>query len=215
MNYEAALNGVEGLRFLPWIGESYGTGSRFGLGVLVLGEAHYGPEHDYTKALTRELTEEFVRGCWRHRFWTGIGQVLMGRAHWEYERGDVWTHVAFYNYVQWFASDGPREAPQETLWNQSEQPFRSLLLILKPRLVLVLGERLWSWLPSEHEPGPRIQIPGEADSRETRLYTTGLGMYCLAGRIRHPSAAFSWSRWHPWVEAYLREAISLEQTHGQ
>lgn len=209
MEYEIALNDSDGIRFLPWIGNKYGENSRFGIGVLVLGEAHYGSKRDYTKSLTRDYTGEYIRGCWNHRFWTGIGQVLMGCSQWDFERSELWDHIAFYNYLQWFAAEGPRQAPQKKFWNQSEQPFKLVLHILKPKLVLVLGERLWSWLPTEDRPGSTLQIEGETQTRETCLYATGPGTFCLAGRIRHPSAAFSWSKWYPYVKAYLHEADQL------
>ena len=42
-----------GVNFLPWVGQHYGRGSRFGVRLLVLGESHYGTPGeegpDYTK----------------------------------------------------------------------------------------------------------------------------------------------------------------------
>jgi hypothetical protein len=206
MNAELDLQSADSIRFLPWVGERYGPESRFHMNVLVLGESHYGTDRDYSRTLTRDLTDEFVRGCWNHRFWTGIGQVLAGKPYWEFPRRDIWEHIAFYNYVQYFAADGPRVPPSAEMWGQSERAFRQLLRLLQPQFLLVLGERLWSYLPKEDQPGKGVRV--ESLERDTCLYSVGGSRFCLAGRIWHPSAAFSWQRWYPWVQAYLSEVLS-------
>ena len=58
------------VRFDPWVGANYGRRSRFGIGVLVLGEAHYGLDDEYDRNLTIDLTADYKERRWNCRFWT-------------------------------------------------------------------------------------------------------------------------------------------------
>ena len=125
--------------FKPWKGSHYGPGSRFGTGVLVVGESHYGSGHD-TISVVKD---------WRgrpHRFFTGIAMILLGVAHrrmldWA-DRKAVWDDIAFYNYFQEFVGDRPRVPPRADLWAKAEAPFRRVLHELHPDIVVVFSKRL-------------------------------------------------------------------------
>lgn len=188
------------VRFDPWVGANYGRRSRFGVGVLVLGEAHYGLDHEYDRNLTIELTADYKEGRWNSRFWTNIGQAIMGKHHTDFVRGDVWDHCALYNYVQSFPADRARVAPSRKQWGESELPFREVLGELRPDFVLVLGERLWDHLPTDYNPGPKVEVDGE---QKDTVWYSGNSYQALAGRIFHPSSGFDYTRWHPWIEQML------------
>ena len=131
------------VNFLPWVGRHYGRGSRFGVSLLVLGESHYGqPEEecsDYTAGVVRTWAQQR-----RSRFFTVISKVLLGTKDWidDSLRGEVWEHIAFYNFVQEFVGDGPRNAPDFRQWVEAQVPFKTIVQDLRPDAILVLGHRL-------------------------------------------------------------------------
>jgi len=130
-------------RFAPWIGESYGARSRFGVAVLVVGESLYGT--DYSPDYNTVETVRWFRDR-PHRFYTGAALILLGvhtadNLQWS-ERKEIWDHVAFYNYFQSFVGDTPRVPPTAQQWREAEGPFRTVLDELKPKVVLVLSRRV-------------------------------------------------------------------------
>jgi hypothetical protein len=53
---------VPGLSFEPWVGRDYGRRSKYGMGVLLLGESHYGDGVAEAWSMTRDLTAKYVGG---------------------------------------------------------------------------------------------------------------------------------------------------------
>ena len=125
--------------FAPWKGERYGQESRFGVGVLVIGESHYGSDHNTigTVQWFRERPQRFFTGAAMVLLGVPIGSQLDSRA-----RAEIWDHVAFYNYFQSFVGDRPRATPEAHQWAEAERPFRWVLNDLQPQVVLVLSKRL-------------------------------------------------------------------------
>ena len=131
-----------GVTFHPWIGSRYGRDSRFGLGLLVLGESHYGSKEDEYFTFTSRVVRAWAQEK-RARFFTIISNVLTNNRGWisDEDRAEVWEHIAFYNLVQ-SVMGGPREPPSFRQWVDAQQPFQTVLAALKPEAVLVLGQRL-------------------------------------------------------------------------
>ena len=131
------------VKFHPWIGKDYGRDSRFDVRLLVLGGSHYGEKQESTNT---KMTEEVVH-TWgqqeRHRFFTIVAKALLGREDWinDKDRGEVWVHFAFYNFIQSLKS-GPRNSPTHQQWRNAETPFKTVLQTVKPDGVLILGLRL-------------------------------------------------------------------------
>ena len=134
---------LDAVKFRPWVGEHYGRTSRFGLRVLVLGESHYGkPEQDglgYTQRVVRQWAKRD-----RSRFFTVISKVLLCTTDWidDEARGEVWDHIAFYNFVQELVGEAPRSAPKFRQWVEAQGPFKTVVEYLRPDALLVLGRRL-------------------------------------------------------------------------
>lgn len=182
--------------FEPWIGSNYGANDDR---LLILGESHYGPASMPGNS-TRELTQEYADGKWNHRFWTNIMQVVSGQPHWEIDRPEFWSRVAFYNYVQQPVVETAGIAPTPEMFTVSEAAFFTVLGSLCPKTILVLSKRLWENLPSAGRQGQNIHC-GEI-ARETWIYSYKEGQ-ALAAWLPHPSYGFSWRHWHPWVLALL------------
>ncbi len=178
---------MSSIYFNPWIGSKYGHRSCFGCSVLVLGEAHYGSLGDRTST---EFTTEIVNWLGqedRNAFFTKIAKMLLGKdgkAWLDNEtRADLYENIAFYNYVQCFVS-GPRVAPTQEQWRISHPAFPEVLSLLKPEVIVVLGDRL-----DQH----MVPVPPEIKS-------------CV---VMHPSSSrFSYREWNLEFKNCVQAALS-------
>jgi uracil-DNA glycosylase len=118
------------------------------------------------------------------------------------EKGAFWHSVAFYNYVQYSAGDGPRIDPGVEKFKRSEPAFFEILNLLKPQLVITLGDRLWRRLPEEGCEGG-VTLAG-AETIEACRYRYGTDS-CLAMKVRHPSSGFNGRTWN----SCITEAIKI------
>lgn len=169
--------------FEPWIGSKYTKDNRFGIRVLVLGESHYGDESNTRSTFTTEVVGWLAKDV-RHAFFTKVSKVLLGLdgKTWldDEARGEVWEHIAFYNFIQGFVSTDSRVRPSAEMWEAAKESFLEVVNKLTPQVVLVLGKELASHLP----PMP-----------------PGIELCC----IQHPSTGFVYSKWNPlFSQAVLR-----------
>ena len=149
---DKTINAMESpIRFLPWVGSNYSKGFK-GVRTLVLGESHYqwaavGDINTWS-TITPELVQEQIDGHYTKAFWTKIAITFLNQRPSRDEKEVFWHSVAFYNYVQESAGDGPRQAPSEGSWDLSVSAFQKVIEDLSPDFMLVLGDRLMSRLPS-------------------------------------------------------------------
>ena len=132
----------EGVGFLPWIGERYDGENRFGIRLLVLGESHY---HDDGPGTTRGTIWKYTQpGGERHRFFTVIANVVRGERGWigPEALARVFQELAFYNFVQSQVGSAPRGQPTFRQWVEAQDPLKTVLGVLRPDAVLVLGREL-------------------------------------------------------------------------
>lgn len=195
-----------GIRFLPWIGSNYSGGFN-GVRTLVLGESHYQWDSvgdiNAWSSITPELVQEQIDGSYTKAFWTKIAITFLNHRPSREEKEVFWNSVAFYNYVQESAGDGPRQAPSESSWDLSVSAFETVIKDLSPNFMLVLGDRLMNRLPSlGRVPGTPIS---DAPRTTTWIYTLG-NMPTFAYGIKHPSTGFNGRNWHPHVLAALEYA---------
>jgi hypothetical protein len=190
----------DNVKFQPWQGEKYGDNSRFGIGILILGESHYGN----TGEERANITKEYINNEWSHAFWTEIGSMVMNANKEEFERHEFWEHVAFYNYVQSFAGTGPRQSPTSKQFQDSEQAFVEVLENLKPKLILVMGKRLWGNAANFGRKGE--PIVSEKKISNTWLYPFR-GGEAFTVCINHPASfGFVASHWTPIVQKSIQIA---------
>jgi hypothetical protein len=173
----------------------------------VLGESHYlwkGGPKVLRGNFTRQCIQEQVRGDYTRPFWTKIAQVFLGKKPSPKEKAAFWNSVAFYNYIQKPVGFGARNPPTPAMWPDAEAAFRKVLDRLRPRLVIVLGKRLWAKLPPEGKSGPPVK---GAKLTDTWRYALSGGGSCLAYAIHHPAGrGFSPSAWHRSVLKALKLA---------
>ena len=179
---------MTGIIFEPWIGSKYTADNRFDLRVLVLGESHYGEESESGATVTSEVVRQYAQDE-RHAFFTKVSKVLLGldEKTWidDEARGEVWEHVAFYNYIQGFVSNESRVRPSTEMWTAAQDPFLHVLASLKPNVILVLGKELIAHLP---ELPAGIEICG----------------------IQHPSTGFDYKKWNP----FFSDALQRTRVNG-
>lgn len=192
--------------FKPWIGERYKSAEKFGKRVMILGESHYQLKEDVPPA--PDWTKRFIGyqmdGTRTRAFWTKIVSAFIGHRPTLGEKQDFWRSVAFYNYIQQSVGNGPRIPPTPAMWTDSEPRFKKVLNQHAPRVLIVLGYRLWSKLPElDGTPGKPIDCPAQP---QTWRYPLKNGGYCLAYAIKHPSSGFASADWHPHIREVIRRA---------
>jgi hypothetical protein len=196
---------VTGIYFKPWKGRRYGETGLFGARVFILGESHYTWDKptDITPELTRTCIKEQISGGKgeTRAFWTNIAIAFLGHFPSLEDKRDFWDSVAFSNYIQESVGMGSRRAPTAAMWMSARLAFRRLVERLKPDVIVATGFRLWENLPDEWgAKGPTLT---GARYDETWCYPHSSGT-ALAFSIRHPSAGFSGSAWHPVIRRGLK-----------
>lgn len=195
------------INFRPWVGNQYARGVN-GIRTLILGESHYqwNCDRDINTWLdiTRVLVQEQIDGAYSKAFWTKIAIAFLGRTPSLADKAEFWNSVAFYNYVQVSAGNGPRIAPAGESWDTSAMAFKEVLEDLSPHFILVLGDRLWSRLPKLGQIAG-AEVNG-APRSSTWLFPFIKGA-ALAYGIKHPSTGFNGRTWNP----YIKRAMAIAE----
>jgi len=133
-----------GVTFHPWIGAAYGGNSRYGLRLLVPRESHWGPDivGSTGSGLNRKIVKSYGQKQ-RSKFFTMTANILRGERGYidDDTRRKIWDSVAFYNLVQ-AVFERPRKAPSFRQWVDAQEPLQTVLRVLQPKAVLVLGHRV-------------------------------------------------------------------------
>jgi len=197
-----AKNGVAGAYFTPWVGATYGQERKQ---LLILGASHYhwcrvcadAGTPLPTSTTVRCIAEIVVSGP-AIQHWVNIEYALGGKALEGDERARFWQRVAYYNYVQesvgYFGVSGRPPKPSKKMWQAAKPAFRSLIEVLKPSLVVVLGYELWSELPEEDGKLNDVSVEGKVLQR--CIYSLADGRAVVACRVRHPAAGLG-RTWYP------------------
>ena len=203
---------------MPWIGPRYQDGGFDGLRVLILGESHYSwnLEAARVRYATRIVVHGDLSGTDRHRFHDRVVRVMRG------SRGRIphedavrfWNGVAFYNYVQEFVGDHPRNRPSPAQWEHAATVLPSVLKALRPHFVLACGRQLYEHLKTvpDLSSAPKFGSDNYTRSREIAI---GSGDRGVVGLIYHPaSIGFSARKWAPRAKEYLARAQGLSGMDG-
>jgi hypothetical protein len=179
----------------PRIGERYGE-APYGLKLLFLGESHYRwPNHPEDETT---ITRVALEGNWdHHRFFLSLEKLIPLPEGQHGLRG--WDTVAFYNYVQHFVGNRPRDRPTDEMWSSllTVSAFSEVLEVCKPDRILIVGKTNWRMMAGKDEvpENPPILEPSfplpdsfcaglNPDSeRNAYWYSTGAGSWALS-RLR-------------------------------
>lgn len=130
------------INFLPWIGEHYYKTGFAGKRILVLGESHYCQNvSDASEDITRRVIMDLLDPTSEHEAYkntyTKFAQALLGRGELSFADKELfWNSVAFYNYVQ-VPMSGPRVAPTQDNFRNSETAFFEVIEMLRPDIIIV------------------------------------------------------------------------------
>lgn len=139
----------------PWIGGDYASRKRrLANGELfsganwflhILAESHYADPEEQNRDLTKQVV------C-RWAFPGGPDAIFFNRALQAVNEADyysvdrsTWSDVAYSNYVQ-SPLNASRIAPNAGQWSEAAKCFVAQLAITQPRVLLVLGKRVWDRL---------------------------------------------------------------------
>jgi hypothetical protein len=173
--------------------------------MLILGESHYRKDNKrFTPELNRELIDGQVTESGKYKkpypFWTKIIKLVSPENP---EKSLFWHSVAYTVYIQEFVGKVARVRPTNEMWNSAIEPFCSVVSILKPDVIIVLGKNLWEHLPCDN----CNDIKGEMSSRYRR-YELG-GHPAVAVMVNHPSSfGFSYSKWQPRIQHGIKLAVA-------
>ena len=190
--------------FIPWIGKDYSTGGMFGIPILILGESIYewaGEKLNPDRVV--ELVRNNATGLETHRFYTNIFSAFTQKQRTVENKRIFWDSVSLFNYIISPIQGGPQIAPTSQMVKDAKSEFfnRIELLGTIPSCVIVLGKRLWSYLPEQGEQGPDIAT--EDIEHETWIYNSTCQKQIYLTWIYHPSHGFSSNHWYPIIERFI------------
>ncbi|WP_153039170.1 hypothetical protein [Microbulbifer sp. Q7] len=183
----------------PWIGNSYGEKKILPMRTLILGESNYTSEDNFDSDLVvRCVTEHIGSNCDKNfsRFATKIRRVALGRDT-KVSPSEFWNSVAFYNFVQFLVGNASKNRPTDLVWSNSIEAFESLVSMIYPERILVLGVENWKNLLSKI-------AHSVIDEHSVLLKVNNFEV--TAGYISHPSngGGFSYNKWLPVAQSLLK-----------
>lgn len=193
---------------MPWVGAEYSSGGIFGKRILVLGESHYG-DGEPSADTTARVFEEYL-GCpgtvppYLQSF-KRFERSLTGTETDPQQRRRIWDSLLFYNFVQEISTDAPRQTPDVKNRQQSAAAFFEVLEKYRPEYIIAWGYRLWDkLLPAERwEWGEEIAADG-LPAVKFGYYTLSDGTRIKTIPVKHPSAGYSWTKWHQLIKQFLK-----------
>lgn len=181
-----------------WEGPNYRTALPR---ILVLGESRHDRDFSDREIIEHRIARSFVGG--KQRTFTKFERAVLGPDCAEEEILDFWRRTAFYNYNRTFFPGQARAkldyrirmSPENIVFSQK------VLAELKPTHVIVWGKWNWDsldvgppWIPDERIPG----------TNQVFCSTVVDGHTILFAYVRHPSSAFSPSKWNHVLSQFLK-----------
>jgi hypothetical protein len=209
MMYKLQCEPIKKVRFQPWIGQNYDSRSPK---LLVLGMSHY--RWEKCKKTPDYLITNSVIGYWStskrtKKFFSNIAATCIGHLPNYEERVDYWNSVAFYNYIQEFVGDSPRQPHDYKLWVRSEPAFAEILHRLKPELILVIGLLNWRNITNlDGWEGSKLKHAPEPRYADTYWYPVGNGKAALAFHVKHVAAGYNFRKFAPLFRRAARVAVA-------
>jgi hypothetical protein len=186
---------LRNVHFLPYIGHRYPVE---GGGTLVVGNSHYGEPSEDCRTFTRDVVASYPGLTKSDRFFTSIAKVLSGKFGEDLDAKSQLAQISFYNFCQELVGSRHDIKPTREAMQRSQAPFWTVVDVLRPRHVLVLGGQTWGAMPD----GEKTAITIDGETRNVHRYDRA-GFSCWAAMIWHPSTkrGFDAHRWHRWVAA--------------
>jgi hypothetical protein len=221
INLDKELKSIDGLKWLPWIGQQYDSLDQNNK-ILIVGETHYHDEDEPSRLkhedinFTRLAVDDF--GIHRNRYnkinmYSNLHRALFGSS--EFDSNKFWNTVCFYNFIQRpMITNKMRPTPTE--FSFGWKIFFEVIKVLKPKTCLMLG------ITSSHRLAEALQNsefsmvgPGKWYEKISGVEPIILTLTDNAGYevklifIRHTSLRFSWSKWNNFLSSNSSDLIEL------
>ena len=228
-HYDVAFKNVEGLVWLPWVGENYPNRPPLSR-LLIVAESHYikagGGEDDdvrrkqleklrkqhttdkqYTRAVVSEYCVNDSWGCC-NRTLDGIPKTLFGTV--EIDRERFWSDAAFYNFVQRPMDYQRQGGPEQATWDDfsSAWPvFLEVIKILEPSHCLFFGVRASNTFNATvidtGIAGQAVTLRGQINKVSPREAAIEINNRTVPLTfLKHPAKFFSPGEWNNYLTAH-------------
>lgn len=216
MENKNSKQNMENVFFQPWVGSNFPSGGIFGKKIMVLGESHYckhdcsdcGSENQKPKcaSFTQERLYEYLyhyEDCdgWKKTY-CKFERALANTYTNHDQSVEIWNSLLFYNYVQ-IAMSESRVSPTTEQYTAGQKAFFEVLEKYRPEYILCWGKLLWQHMPNLGVRGETIEDV-DLGPVPTWEYTLSDGFVVKMIRLRHPSAGFSWDKWHRVIMEFVR-----------
>jgi hypothetical protein len=98
------------------------------------------------------------------------------------------------------------------MWKQSEDAFKLVLNQLAPHLILVLGNENWDRIPELGGHSGEPLQRGDGRYADSWIYPIEAATFAFAFHVKHPSAGYSFKRFHPLFEE-ARSRVNAVSVH--
>ena len=211
-DYKLPFDRIEGVYFQPWVGNQYAARNPR---LLIIGMSHYSWDADEIPSyfVTNYVIHDRISRRASGQFFTNIAATCTGWLPNESERQELWSSVAFYNYIQQFVGNSPRQRHNEELWECSHPAFRAVLRVLKPQLILVIGVTNWNNISNDGCAGEPLAGAPELQYAQTHWYPTRANARALAFHVKHTSAGYNFRKFAPLYASAVRLLKVKESGH--
>jgi hypothetical protein len=190
------FNALDLNRHNPAIGIRYGKEQSLGR-LLIVGMSHYGGDYVRSASFTHDIVGEVIKGERRIPYFTKIARLYRDSQGQQYSPMAFYSCVAFYNFLPDEFQVRQQVEEEQWLHPDAQEFFFHVMDYVKPRRVLITGEKLWRALPSRLpgksgtkrvcEDGTDFYVLFGGDDRECCWYSVEGAGDCLVGAITHPS----------------------------
>ena len=202
------------LKWLPWIGGSYGNSE---IRILVIGESHYynpDEENSFEKhqapVFTREVIEEMAmqREYYNTKVFQNFHRALLGND--SFDATKFWNNMAYYNFIQ-KPMNTNKGRPTNQDFTENWSGFIKLAEILKPTVCIFIGTSsantfngYFSQQNIEFIPVEYVEKIGANYAKKASIKINN--KIVPIHFIKHTCQYFSWLNWNE----YLNKTISQE-----
>lgn len=142
---EQLLDNLDGLSWIPWIGENF-LAESLEQRILFVGESHYlNKPEDLQQYSDKEMTRNIVKGMaidgngYGSPFFENIHKMIFSRSNLTADqKAAFWKNIGFYNFIQTPMSS-KKGRPGKADFEEGWRVFYQLLTILKPTACIFLG----------------------------------------------------------------------------
>lgn len=221
--YDGAFDQVQGLAWLPWVGQRFSTRSLHQR-LLVVGESHYfagnTPEKrqvDRDGYKDRQSTKKMVtESGYGSKTWKNMPLLLFKVS--EMDTSKFWGDCAYYNFIQRPMDydgqpDGNPERPNENDFAKGWQVFVEVVKIIQPSHCLFIGVSASHYfchsMTSLNLSFENISWPqkvGRTWARTAKLNLAETTTELIF--VQHLGKYFSWVKWHDYLQAQHKDFMN-------